>query len=222
MIGIFSLSELILYFLIYSFFGWVLEILYVSYHSKKFVNRGFLFGPFCPIYGFGVLLFLILLQPIYNYPLLFFIGAIIVTSSVEYLTGFIFEKFFKTTLWDYSNENYNLHGRICLRISIYWGFLSTFFFYFIQPNITQFVSFILSKSSIYLPIIILLYFITDFVITLISFFNLKKIFNNIELLKEKYLDDLENFNKEQKTVYTNFKKSHRRLFKAFPKIKLVK
>lgn len=222
MIGIFSLSELILYFLIYSFFGWVLEILYVSYHSKKLVNRGFLFGPFLPIYGFGVLLFLTLLQPIYSYPLLFFVGAIIITSSLEYLTGFIFEKFFKTTLWDYSNEDYNLNGRICLRISIYWGFLSTFFFYFIQPNISQFVSFILSKSSFYLPAIIFLYFIIDFIVTIISFFGLKKIFNNIESLKGKYLDDLENFNKEQKTVYTNFKKSHRRLFKAFPKIKLVK
>lgn len=221
MIGIFSLPELILYFLIYSFFGWVLEILYVSYHSKKFTNRGFLFGPFLPIYGFSVLSLLILLQPIYNYPLLFFIGAIIITSSVEYLTGFIFEKLFKTTLWDYSKESYNLQGRICLRISIYWGFLSTFFFYFIQPNISQFVSFILSKSSIYLPTIILLYFIIDFIITLISFFGLKKIFKNIESLKEKYLDDLENFNKEQKKIYTNFKKSHRRLFKAFPDIKLV-
>lgn len=222
MIGIFSLPELILYFLIYSFFGWVLEILYVSYHSKKLVNRGFLFGPFLPIYGFGVIFFLILLQPIYNYPLLFFIGAIIITSSLEYLTGFIFEKFFKTTLWDYSNEDYNLHGKICLRISIYWGFLSTFFFYFIQPNINQFVSFILSKSSIYLPAIIVLYFITDFIITLISFLNLKKIFNSIESLKEKYLDDLENFNKEQNKIYTNFKRNHHRLFKAFPNIKLVK
>ena len=206
-----TVSEIIFYFTIYSFLGWFLEVLYASYKSKRFVNRGFLFGPFCPIYGFGVLSLIILLQPISSKPLLFFLGAILITSSIEYLTGFILEFIFKTNWWDYSDKKYNLNGKICLKFSIYWGILSLFLFYFIHPTIINFVSLILSKSFFYLPIIISLYFLTDFIFSLIFIINLRSFFRKLNNLKDDYQENL-----------VLFKKRSKRLFQAFPHIKLIK
>ena len=185
-------SEIILYFTIYSFIGWLLEVLYVIYNSKKFVNRGFLFGPFCPIYGLGVLLLITILQPIINYPFFFFLGAIIITSVLEYLTGFILESIFKTNWWDYSDQKYNLNGKICLKFSIYWGILSLILFYFIHPSIVSLISLIISNFSLYLSLIFLSYFIIDFIFSLIFIINLKKILNRLDNFKDKYQENLNN------------------------------
>lgn len=220
MFNSFYLSELILYFTIYSFLGWFLEVLYVSYQSKKLVNRGFLFGPFCPIYGFGVVSLIFFLQPISSHPLLFFVGAIIITSLIEYLTGFFLELIFKANWWDYSDEKYNLNGKICLKFSLYWGFLSLFLFYFIHPSISQFVSLIISKTSFYLPLVIFIYFLIDFIFTLTSLFDFRKISKNLQSLKEHYKDRLEDFEKEQIKIFNNFKNKHKHFFNAFPNIKL--
>ncbi|MDD4026707.1 MAG: putative ABC transporter permease [Candidatus Shapirobacteria bacterium] len=211
MFNIIYLSEIILYFAIYSLIGWALEVLYASYESKKFVNRGFLFGPVCPIYGIGVLFLITILGPIANHPFLFFIGAIITTSALEYLTGFILESIFKTNWWDYSDQKYNLDGKICLKFSIYWGFLSLFLFYFIHPSIVSFVSLIILKTSFYLSLAIFMYFLIDFIISLIFIINLRSIFHKLDHLKDQYEDD-----------FLKFKRRSRRLFKAFPHIKLVK
>ena len=166
----------------------------MSYQCKKLVNRGFLFGPFCPIYGFGVLLLIVSLSPISSSPLLFFIGAIAITSSLEYLTGFILEKIFKTNWWDYSNEKYNLDGKICLKFSIYWGFLSLVLFYFIHPTINSLTTKILNFSSFYLPFILVIYFTVDLVLSIISVAHLQQ----------------------------HIKNQKHRLFKAFPHVKLSK
>ena len=182
-------SEIILYFTIYSFIGWLLEVLYVIYNSKKFVNRGFLFGPFCPIYGLGVLLLITILQPIINYPFFFFVGAIIITSVLEYLTGFILESIFKTNWWDYSDQKYNLNGKICLKFSIYLGILSLILFYFIHPSIVSLISLIISNFSLYLSLIFLSYFIIDFIFSLIFIINLKKILNRLDNFKDKYQEN---------------------------------
>lgn len=134
-------ADMVLYFFIYSFCGWLMETVLCSVEDHRFVNRGFLNGPLCPIYGVGVLLMLIFLIPVKeslpdltrSVPVVFFSGLVL-ASAVEYFTSWIMEKLFHARWWDYSNKKYNLNGRICLSISLAWGGLATGFLFFVQPE----------------------------------------------------------------------------------------
>lgn len=124
---------LFLYFFLYSVIGWVCETAYCSIGKRKFVNRGFLNGPLCPVYGFGALAVVWLLRPVCEYPILVFAAGAVVTSMLEYLTGYLLEKLFGLKLWDYSKRPYNIRGRICLRNSLLFGLLSLFLVEFLHP-----------------------------------------------------------------------------------------
>ncbi|MFQ7539298.1 MAG: putative ABC transporter permease [Clostridium sp.] len=119
--------ELILYFFLYSFFGWLCECIYCSIPAHTFINRGFLAGPYCPIYGCGALAVLHILDPFgYSIPLMFVMG-IVVTSALEYVTSWGMEVLFHTKWWDYSSYPFNIHGRVCLKTpccSAVWCWLS--------------------------------------------------------------------------------------------------
>ena len=230
----FELTQLIFYFAIYSFLGWLVEVAYAYSISKKFVNRGFLFGPFCPIYGFGLLSLIVLLQSFTKNIFLFFIGAILTTSAIEYFTGFILEKIFKTHWWDYSKEKFNLHGYICLKFSIYWGIFGTLLYYFIHPFIALSVSHIPRILILILSPLIFIYFLTDFIFTIHSLFKIKSIYKNFQKIRENYTAIAKNFRQQTLSkldfirVKREFKKNkyhfhqkikNHRIFKAFPKIK---
>lgn len=109
------------YFIIYAFLGWCTEVIYATTKTGKFVNRGFLNGPICPIYGFGVLLVLLLLSPLKQNLFILFAGSALLTTLLELVTGFVLEKLFHTSWWDYSSEPFNIKGYICLRFSLIWG-----------------------------------------------------------------------------------------------------
>lgn len=238
MFSFITIAQLTYYFLFYSFFGWLLEISYASYKSRKFTNRGFLFGAFCPIYAFAAISLITLLKPLSQYPLLFFITAIAITSLIEYITGSILESVFKTKWWDYSNERFNLYGKICLKTSLCWGILSTFVFYFIHPSVASIVNKTINNTPSYFPYIIIFYFLIDFSLTINSLVNLKIIYLKLKKLGDKYEQDLLNFKKEhlsnldfddikenfqqkQDQIYNNFKKKYKRLPKAFPNINKI-
>ncbi len=125
------------YFVIYSFLGWAMESLYVSVSTKKWVNRGFLNGPLCPIYGTGALLIIIGLTPVTNSILLLFCGGFLIATVVEYFIGAALEKLFHATWWDYTEKPFNLKGRVCLERSIQWGLLSVVMMRLIQPVIAD-------------------------------------------------------------------------------------
>lgn len=108
-------------FFVYAFLGWCTEVSFAALTSGKFVNRGFLNGPVCPIYGCGVVIVLFFLEPLRENTLLLFLGSVVLTSVLEWLTGFVLERIFHQRWWDYSNEPFNLGGHICLRFSIAWG-----------------------------------------------------------------------------------------------------
>jgi len=114
------LSDTVIYFVLYAFIGWISEVIYAAYEEKRFVNRGVLAGPICPIYGFGAVLILgidALIKP-GTVPVYVSVAlAVVVTTVLEYITGYILEKNFNIKAWDYSNEEFNLHGRICLKFS---------------------------------------------------------------------------------------------------------
>lgn len=109
------------YFLLYAFLGWCLEVVFCSVNTGKFVNRGFLNGPLCPIYGFGAVLVISLLSPLQNHLILLYIASVLLTSLLELVTGFVLKKLFHTSWWDYSNQPFNIGGYICLKFSLLWG-----------------------------------------------------------------------------------------------------
>ena len=122
-------------FFIYAFLGWCTEVSYAALVTGKFVNRGFLNGPVCPVYGFGVVIVLTCLTPLANNLLILFVGSVILTSVLEWLTGFVLEKLFHQRWWDYSDEPFNLSGYICLRFSIAWGFACMFVVKLLHPTV---------------------------------------------------------------------------------------
>lgn len=136
----YSFVDLLLYFFIYSFCGWLMETVLCSVRERRFVNRGFLNGPLCPIYGCAILLVLIFLIPVRDevtplataLPVIYLTGAALATA-VEYVTSWAMEKLFHARWWDYSQIRFNLNGRVCLSISLTWGALATGFLYLVQP-----------------------------------------------------------------------------------------
>ncbi|MEG0803444.1 MAG: hypothetical protein RSF90_00670 [Pygmaiobacter sp.] len=117
----FTLYQLFWYFFVYSTLGWCMEVVFHTVNTGKWVNRGFLNGPICPIYGSGVLIVLCVLSPFKDHLLVLFVGGAVLTSLLELATGFVLEKSFHTHWWDYSEMPYNLGGYICLKFSLFWG-----------------------------------------------------------------------------------------------------
>ena len=122
-------------FFIYAFLGWCTEVSYAALKSGRFVNRGFLNGPVCPVYGCGAVLVLWVLEPLRGNLLLLFLGSVALTSLLEWLTGFVLEWLFHQRWWDYSQEPFNLNGYICLRFSIAWGLACLFVVKLVHPSV---------------------------------------------------------------------------------------
>lgn len=152
-------------FLIYAFLGWCSEVAFAAVNKGKFVNRGFLNGPVCPIYGFGMLIVVTALWGLKGNLILLFLGSATLTTALEFVTGFVLEKFFHDKWWDYSDMPFNIKGYICLKFTVLWGLAATF----IVGAVHRFVYMLIVKIPA-VPGIILLSvfaaaFITDFVIT---------------------------------------------------------
>lgn len=175
---------LFLSFLIYSFLGWVCETIYCSICSGKFVNRGFLNGPFCPIYGFGALSVIQLLNPVRNNILLVFLLGLFVTSVLEYCTGYLMEALFHTKWWDYSTYPFNLHGRVCLRNSLMFGGLSVFAVSFLNPSVQRFIFSIPYWGQSTIVVVMAVYFTADSVVTVHTILELNGKLAEIEALTE--------------------------------------
>lgn len=138
-IGGFRLYQILFFFFIYSLLGWMMETTLVSIQQRRFVNRGFLVGPCCPIYGVGMVLFLLALTPWAAYPLALFLGGALVATLLEYGTSWAMEKLFAARWWDYSHFRLNLNGRVCLPISLCWGGLAVLFIRFLHPPIGRLI-----------------------------------------------------------------------------------
>lgn len=119
---LYTLRQWLLFFYTYCFFGWIFESCYVSLKQKCWTNRGFMYGPFLPIYGSGAILALFVTIPVRdNYVLMYIFGALAATV-LEYVTGVVMEAVFKVRYWDYSYKKYHFQGHICLSSTIAWGF----------------------------------------------------------------------------------------------------
>lgn len=162
------------FFVIYSFFGWCLEVVYQAAEHGVFINRGFLNGPYCPIYGFGVITVIIALYPLRGNLIILYTGSVLLTTALELLTGFILEKIFHQHWWDYSGQPFNFKGYICLKFSLLWGIACLVTVRLIQPSIETVVDKIPEKAGILLLIIFYTGFISDFIITVTAIMHIKK------------------------------------------------
>lgn len=125
--------------IIYSFFGWVWETCYVSVKSGKFVNRGFINGPLCTIYGFGAVSVYVILRPFSDNILYLYLGGVVVATALEYVTAVLMESIFHTSWWDYSDNKFNFQGRICLGASLGWGAFTVILFKVLHPLVESIV-----------------------------------------------------------------------------------
>lgn len=177
----YTLYEILWFFLIYACLGWCMEVGYAALNCGKFVNRGFLNGPVCPIYGVGGVVIILFLTPLLRSVWLLFFGSVIVTSLIELITGFLLEKIYHARWWDYTKEPFNIGGYICLKFSLAWGFVGVFLMKFIHPAIYGLVKVFPHILGGILLCIFLLGFITDSVVTLVLVKNLSK---RIELMQD--------------------------------------
>lgn len=173
------------FFLIYAFLGWCTEVSYKAVTSGKFVNRGFLLGPVCPIYGFGMILLLSVFQPIRDTVLLLFMGAVIITSTLEFVTGFILEKVFHQKWWDYSDLPFNIKGYICLKFSLAWGLASVFVIHIVHPSVEKFVSLMGHAVGHFILAVLFTAFLADVIVTVLGIMKIKKRLRLLDEIAEK-------------------------------------
>ena len=173
-------------FFIYSIIGYISEVLYVYIYSKKWVNRGFLNGPYVPIYGMGGLLVTFLLTGYYNDPIVVFIMALIICSVLEYFTSWLMEKMFHNRWWDYSDYKYNVNGRVCLKNSVLFGIGGLIFIYAGNPLIYLFLHSIDIKYQEIATFILVGVLLTDLTISMFEAFRVNNISNHLDTILNEY------------------------------------
>ncbi len=161
-------------FFIYAFLGWCTEVAFAAFKERRFVNRGFLNGPICPVYGFGVVAVIHFLTPLRSNLLLLYLGSAILVTAIEWLTGFILEKVFHNKWWDYSNMPLNLNGYVCLLFSLIWGVFCVFIVDVFHPLIDTLLSHIPFLVGIILVCILVIAGLADLYVTASGILKLNK------------------------------------------------
>ena len=211
-----KLCFLFLLFITYSFIGWCMEVGCKLVELKKFINRGFLIGPYCPIYGWGCILIILLLNKYTNDPLVLFIMAIVICSILEYFTSYFMEKLFKARWWDYSRRKFNINGRICLETMIPFGLLGCLIMYFVNPFFVSAYSKIPSNILIIISSVLFTIFLTDNIISYTIMFKMK--IPKIKISK----DNTEEITEYVRSILAKRSFLYKRLMKAYPNMKILR
>ena len=178
-----------LLFFFYSAGGWLLESIYCSIGEKRIINRGFLTGPLCPIYGTAALVMTILIyNPFKDRPLIIFILGIVLCDIVEYLTSYIMEKLFSARWWDYTYEFLNIKGRICLKHTLYWGIISVAFVRVLHPAVENLYAKINGEYLIYILIAVLAVFTLDVINAVRKALDIRKLQQKLSSLHESIVE----------------------------------
>lgn len=202
-------------FIIYSFAGWLMETIGISIFNKHFTSRGFLIGPYCPVYGVGAIAMILFLKRYLNDPITLFFMALILTSFIEYITSFLMEKLFNARWWDYSHRKFNINGRVCIINSIGFGVLGLFLLYIIEPFTVDLLYKIPKQLLIIISILLLIVFIVDIIISFNIVFKIKA---NTRFIKK---DNTEEITKKVRAALSKHTHLTKRILKAFPKFKLL-
>lgn len=199
-------------FIIYSFIGWSIEVVGKLIEKHKFINRGFLVGPICPIYGWGCIAIILLLSKYKSSPIVLFLMAIIICSILEYFTSYFMEKLFHVRWWDYTRRKYNINGRICAETMIPFGLLGCLVVYVVNPIFTGLLNKIPVNTLNILAIIIFTLYIIDNVVSLSVMFGFKGTLKTVEK------DGTEEITKKVREVLLKRNFLYKRLVNAFPNI----
>lgn len=201
-------------FLLYSVIGWCIEVILGLVQNKKFVDRGFLLGPYCPIYGFGCILIVLLLQKYTDNFLVLFILAMVICLVLEYMTSYFMELIFKARWWDYSNKKFNINGRVCLEYAVFFGIGGSLIMYLVHPLVIGVVSKFSKAGLVIVGTTLLLAFIVD---NIISFNTVLKI-KGVDF--KEYVDNTEEITKRVRDYLMKHSKLTKRLIKAFPNVRI--
>lgn len=193
-----TLYQVLWYFMIYALVGWMIEVSYHAITLGKVINRGFLNGPLCPVYGCGVIMVLMVLFTVGQTfgvetdlkkasSILLFVIGIIFATLIELIAGFLLDKLFHARWWDYSDRKFNLNGYICLEFSIIWGLAIAFVLRVVQPTFAGIVDAIPHKLGIILIIICYVIFVADIVVTVLTVLKLNKELAKMEEIQNSIL-----------------------------------
>ena len=199
-------------FIIYSFIGWSIEVVGKLIEKHKFINRGFLVGPICPIYGWGCIAIILLLSKYKSSPIVLFLMAIIICSILEYFTSYFMEKLFHVRWWDYTRRKYNINGRICAETMIPFGILGCLVVYIVNPIFTGLLNKIPVNTLNILAIIIFTIYVIDNIVSLSVMFGFKGTLKTVEK------DGTEEITKKVREVLLKRNFLYKRLVNAFPNI----
>ena len=206
-------------FLIYAVIGWIVESTNISLRMGKFIDRGFLIGPYCPIYGFGCLGMILYLNQYKENVITVFILGVVICSILEYFTSYIMELLFKTRWWDYSERRFNLNGRICGENACMFGLGGLVVIYLVHPMLLGILNSLKTNTLIIISISLFIIFIIDIIISLNVINRFKKTITSIDLKKDSTLE----FSKMVKqTIKENHQIFQNRLLTAFPNVSFQK
>ncbi len=179
-IGPFNLYELFAFFFVYSFLGWIVEVAYHAVTTGKFVNRGFLNGPICPIYGAGVTAIVLMLCDVLNKTWAVALVGLAFPTAIELLTGWALEKFFHNKWWDYSDRKFNFKGYVCLEFSLLWAIAVIFVIEIVHPLTVKFVSLADNVTGTALVSVCIGLLVIDIIVTVLQALELNKQLKEID------------------------------------------
>lgn len=200
----YNMTQWLFFFYFYCFMGWCFESTWVSLKSKKLINRGFMRGPFLPLYGCGAIMMLVVSMPFRDNVILTYFAGCVGATTLEYVTGVTMEALFKVRYWDYSNRKFNFQGQICLRSTIVWGFFTIGMTRVGHQPIERLVFMIPPKPLYYVTLLLTIYVAADFALSFKAAIDLRNILAKMQRVKEelmrmqKRLDVIAAFNNDEK------------------------
>ncbi len=211
-----TIETYFLLFMSYAILGWCMEVTCKLIEKKKFINRGFLIGPYCPIYGWGAVAITILLSRYMSDPIVLFIMAIVICSILEYFTSYFMEKKYHARWWDYSSKKFNINGRICLETMIPFGILGVAIMYVTNPLLFSLFEKIPEMALHIISAVLLIGFLIDNIIS-------SNVIESINVEGNKLIkDNTEEITDKVKQILTQKSWLHRRLINAFPELKDIR
>ncbi len=180
----YTIIQWLFFFYFYCFFGWIFESTYVSLKSRRFVNRGFMRGPFLPIYGSGAIMMLVVSMPFQDNIILTYLAGCVGATALELVTGIAMESLFKVRYWDYSNQKFNYKGHICLSSTVAWGFLTILMTEFVHRGVETVVFVIPETVITVLTVVLSVYIVADFSLSFKAAMDLRDVLMGLEKAKE--------------------------------------
>lgn len=212
----YTVYQLAFFFFIYSFAGWCIEVCCAAIQKRKFVNRGFVNGPLCPIYGSGAVLFAVFLPELKEAPFFLFLAGAILASILEFTTGALLEKLFHRKWWDYSNIRWNYEGYVCLPFSLGWGVCAVVLNMFLNPLLVKLLRIMPRLLMVIIMIALTVALVLDTVGTTLAIRGLQK--KQVQLAE--FTEGVSQVSKLLENAIT--RRIQKRMDKAFPMLEIPK